>query len=90
MKKKCDYAKAIDKGRTIYAGIEKFVCFIMSVHFAEVSQIFLCILARIPVMRQPLQILYLILVRPSGTRPDQPPNMFVFNFLLTRTFPRFS
>ena len=35
--------------------------FIMSVHFAEVVQIFLCIVANIPVMRQPLQILFLIL-----------------------------
>merc|ERR1712178_57323 len=50
------------KGRKIYAGIQKFVAFIMSVHIAEVLQIFICIVAEIPVMRTPLQILFLILV----------------------------
>merc|ERR1719171_2234722 len=34
---------AVEKGRVIYAGIQKFVCFIMSVHIGEVMQIFLCI-----------------------------------------------
>ena len=33
----CSIVKAIEKGRTIYAGIQKFVSFIMSVHFAEVA-----------------------------------------------------
>ena len=65
----CSIVKAIEKGRVIYAGIQKFVSFIMSVHFAEVVQIFLCIVAKIPVMRQPLQILYLILVT------DLPPSI---------------
>jgi len=53
---------AVEKGRVIYAGIQKFVAFIMSVHIAEVLQIFLCIVIKIPVMRTPLMILYLILV----------------------------
>mmetsp|Transcript_119674 Transcript_119674/g.300861 ORF Transcript_119674/g.300861 Transcript_119674/m.300861 type:complete len:310 (+) Transcript_119674:2-931(+) len=53
---------AVEKGRVIYAGIQKFVAFIMSVHIAEVMQIFGCIVVRIPVMRSPIQILYLILV----------------------------
>jgi len=53
---------AVEKGRVIYAGIQKFVAFIMSVHIAEVLQIFVCIVAEMPVMRTPLQILYLILV----------------------------
>merc|ERR1712178_327467 len=57
------------KGRTIYAGIQKFVAFIMSVHIAEVLQIFICIVAEIPVMRTPLQILFLILVT------DLPPSI---------------
>ena len=61
--------KAIEKGRVIYAGIQKFVSFIMSVHFAEVLQIFACIVCKIPVMRQPLQILFLILVT------DLPPSI---------------
>jgi len=53
---------AVEKGRSIYAGIQKFVAFIMSVHIAEVTQIFFCIATGIPVMRTPLQILFLILV----------------------------
>jgi Ca2+-transporting ATPase len=65
----CSIVKAIEKGRVIYAGIQKFVSFIMSVHFAEVLQIFLCIVCSIPVMRQPLQILFLILVT------DLPPSI---------------
>jgi len=65
----CSIVDAIEQGRVIYAGIQKFVSFIMSVHFAEVVQIFLCIVANIPVMRQPLQILFLILVT------DLPPSI---------------
>jgi potassium/sodium efflux P-type ATPase len=65
----CSIVKAIENGRKIYAGIQKFVSFIMSVHFAEVLQIFLCIVCSIPVMRQPLQILFLILVT------DLPPSI---------------
>ena len=37
----------------------------MSVHIGEVFQIFFCICFDIPVMRTPLQILFLILVRGS-------------------------
>jgi magnesium-transporting ATPase (P-type) len=65
----CSIVKAIEKGRVIYAGIQKFICFIMSVHLAEVLQIFLCIVTSIPVMRKPLQILFLILVT------DLPPSI---------------
>jgi magnesium-transporting ATPase (P-type) len=65
----CSIVDAIEQGRIIYAGIQKFVSFIMSVHFAEVIQIFLCIICNIPVMRQPLQILFLILVT------DLPPSI---------------
>merc|ERR1719407_177209 len=69
---------AVEKGRVIYAGIQKFVSFIMSVHIGEVMQIFLCILFNVPVMRTSLQILFLILVTdlsPSialGMEPGQP------------------
>jgi len=56
-------------GRVIYAGIQKFVAFIMSVHIAEVLQIFVCVITNIPVMRTPLQILFLILVT------DLPPSI---------------
>lgn len=65
----CSIVAAVEKGRAIYAGIQKFVAFIMSVHIAEVIQIFVCIVAGIPVMRTPLQILFLILVT------DLPPSI---------------
>merc|ERR1711977_718648 len=38
------------------------VAFIMSVHIAEILQILVCIVGAMPVMRTPLQILFLILV----------------------------
>merc|ERR1719323_2793498 len=65
----CSIVSAVEKGRTIYSGIQKFVAFIMSVHIAEVMQIFFCIVTGIPVMRTPLQILFLILVT------DLPPSI---------------
>merc|ERR1712003_301474 len=65
----CSIVAAVEKGRAIYAGIQKFVAFIMSVHIAEVLQIFFCIVVGIPVMRTPLQILFLILVT------DLPPSI---------------
>lgn len=74
----CSIVSAVEKGRAIYSGIQKFVAFIMSVHIAEVMQIFVCIVAGIPVMRTPLQILFLILVTdlpPSialGMEPGEP------------------
>jgi magnesium-transporting ATPase (P-type) len=74
----CNIVGAVEKGRVIYAGIQKFVPFIMSVHMGEVVQIFFCIVVGVPVMRTPLQILFLILVTdlpPSialGMEPGQP------------------
>merc|ERR1712190_628407 len=65
----CSIVAAVEKGRTVYAGIQKFVAFIMPVHIAEVLQIFICIVTGIPVMRTPLQILFLILVT------DLPPSI---------------
>merc|ERR1739844_139608 len=65
----CSIVSAVEKGRAIYSGIQKFVAFIMSVHIAEVMQIFFCIVVGIPVMRTPLQILFLILVT------DLPPSI---------------
>jgi magnesium-transporting ATPase (P-type) len=65
----CSIVSAVEKGRVIYAGIQKFVAFIMSVHIAEVIQIFVCVVAGIPIMRTPLQILFLILVT------DLPPSI---------------
>jgi len=74
----CSIVGAVEKGRTIYAGIQKFVAFIMSVHLAEVIQIAFCVLVGLPIMRTPLQILFLILVTdlpPSvalGMEPGEP------------------
>jgi magnesium-transporting ATPase (P-type) len=65
----CSIVQAVERGRIIYAGIQKFVAFIMSVHIGEVLQIFVCICGNIPVMRTPLQILFLILVT------DLPPSI---------------
>jgi len=65
----CSIVNAVEKGRVIYAGIQKFVAFIMSVHIAEVMQIFFCIVVEFPIMRTPLQILFLILVT------DLPPSI---------------
>merc|ERR1712100_491924 len=65
----CSIVTAVEKGRVIYSGIQKFVVFIMSVHLAEVLQIFICITPSFPVMRTPLQILFLILVT------DLPPSI---------------
>merc|ERR1712061_113855 len=65
----CSIVSAVEKGRTIYAGIQKFVVFIMSVHIAEVMQICFCVLVGMPLMRTPIQILFLILVT------DLPPSI---------------
>merc|ERR1719331_1271703 len=65
----CSIVAAVEMGRAIYAGIQKFVAFIMSVHIAEVIQIFVCIAIGMPVMRTPVQILFLILVT------DLPPSI---------------
>jgi magnesium-transporting ATPase (P-type) len=81
----CSIVGAVEKGRVIYAGIQKFVAFIMSVHIAEILQILACILGAMPVMRTPLQILFLILVTdlaPSialGLEPGQRGIMSLFN-----------
>eukprot|EP00444_Apocalathium_aciculiferum_P037165 CAMPEP_0183485008 /NCGR_PEP_ID=MMETSP0370-20130417/179207_1 /TAXON_ID=268820 /ORGANISM="Peridinium aciculiferum, Strain PAER-2" /LENGTH=1042 /DNA_ID=CAMNT_0025678303 /DNA_START=31 /DNA_END=3159 /DNA_ORIENTATION=- len=65
----CSIVDAVHKGRVIYAGIQKFVTFIMSVHIAEILQIFICVLGGLPVMRTPLLILFLVLVT------DLPPSI---------------
>merc|ERR1711981_1163322 len=46
----CSIVSAVEMGRVIYAGIQKFVAFIMSVHIAEILQIFVCIAVGMPVM----------------------------------------
>jgi len=77
----CRIVDAVELGRAIYDGIQKFVAFIMSVHIAEVIQIIVCIALGIPIMRTPLQILFLIIVTdlpPSialGMEPGEKSNM---------------
>merc|ERR1712036_146084 len=44
----CSIVAAVEMGRAIYAGIQKFVAFIMSVHIAEVLQIFVCVAVGMP------------------------------------------
>jgi len=58
----CSIMSAVEMGRGIYAGIQKFVAFVLSVHLAEVIQILVCVCASLPIMRTPLQILFQILV----------------------------
>jgi magnesium-transporting ATPase (P-type) len=53
---------AIEMGRVVYAGIQKFLVHILAVHIAEVTQIFICLIFDIPPAVTPLQILFLILV----------------------------
>ena len=36
----CSIVTAVENGRAIYAGIQRFVAFIMPVHIAEITQIF--------------------------------------------------
>ena len=61
-------ASVVEKCRTIYPGTQTFVAFIMSVHTAGVMQVVFCIVAGIPVMCTPLQILFLFLV--TGLPPS--------------------
>merc|ERR1740121_3087521 len=58
----CSIVAAEERGRVIYSCIQKFVTFITAVNIAEVMQIFFCVAAGLPMIRQPVQILFLILV----------------------------
>ncbi|GAB9465910.1 hypothetical protein Gpo141_00003297 [Globisporangium polare] len=55
----CSIVAAVEKGRAIYTNIQKFVCFLLSTNFGEISIIFLAIAAGMPNPLEPLQILVL-------------------------------
>ncbi|TMW62952.1 hypothetical protein Poli38472_005570 [Pythium oligandrum] len=55
----CSIVAAVEKGRTIYTNIQKFVCFLLSTNFGEISIIFVAIAVGMPNPLEPLQILVL-------------------------------
>ncbi|GLD95284.1 hypothetical protein PINS_up003928 [Pythium insidiosum] len=55
----CSIVAAVEKGRGIYANIQKFVCFLLSTNFGEISIIFIAIAIGMPNPLEPLQILVL-------------------------------
>ncbi|DBA00055.1 TPA: hypothetical protein N0F65_003721 [Lagenidium giganteum] len=55
----CSIVAAVAKGREIYANIQRFVCFLLSTNFGEISIIFVAIAAGMPNPLEPLQILVL-------------------------------
>jgi Ca2+-transporting ATPase len=55
----CSIVEAVEKGRAIYTNIQKFVCFLLSTNFGEISIIFTAIAAGMPNPLEPLQILVL-------------------------------
>lgn len=55
----CSIVEAVDKGRAIYTNIQKFVCFLLSTNFGEISIIFVAIAVGMPNPLEPLQILVL-------------------------------
>ncbi|TMW59314.1 hypothetical protein Poli38472_004383 [Pythium oligandrum] len=55
----CSIVSAVEKGREIYANIQRFVCFLLSTNFGEISLIFIAIAVGMPNPLEPLQILVL-------------------------------
>lgn len=55
----CSIVTAVEKGRVIYANIQKFVTFLLSTNVGEIILIFTAIAADMPMPLQPLQILIL-------------------------------
>ncbi|TYZ66338.1 hypothetical protein PybrP1_005486 [[Pythium] brassicae (nom. inval.)] len=51
--------EAVEKGREIYANIQRFVCFLLSTNFGEITVIFTAIAVGMPNPLEPLQILVL-------------------------------
>nr|CCA17472.1 calciumtransporting ATPase 1 putative [Albugo laibachii Nc14] len=58
----CSIVAAIEKGRNIYANIQKFVLFLLSTNIGEIVIIFVAIAVGMPVPLEPLQILVLNLL----------------------------
>uniref|UniRef100_H3GY41 Cation-transporting P-type ATPase N-terminal domain-containing protein n=1 Tax=Phytophthora ramorum TaxID=164328 RepID=H3GY41_PHYRM len=55
----CSIVSAVEKGREIYANIQRFVCFLLSTNFGEITVIFTAIAVGMPNPLEPLQILVL-------------------------------
>lgn len=55
----CSIVAAVEKGRVIYANIQKFVTFLLSTNVGEILLIFTAIASGLPMPLQPLQILIL-------------------------------
>jgi len=55
----CSIVSAVEKGRVIYANIQKFVCFLLSTNIGEILILFSAIAAGLPAPLGPLQILIL-------------------------------
>lgn len=55
----CSIVTAVEKGRVIYTNIQKFVCFLLSTNFGEISIIFGAMAIGMPNPLEPLQILVL-------------------------------
>jgi P-type Ca2+ transporter type 2C len=55
----CSIVAAVEKGREIYANIQRFVCFLLSTNFGEITMIFTAIAIGMPNPLEPLQILVL-------------------------------
>ncbi|KAI9909399.1 hypothetical protein PsorP6_014529 [Peronosclerospora sorghi] len=55
----CSIVSAVEKGREIYGNIQRFVCFLLSTNFGEITLIFVAIAVGMPNPLEPLQILVL-------------------------------
>jgi Ca2+-transporting ATPase len=55
----CSIVAAVEKGREIYANIQRFVCFLLSTNFGEILVIFTAMAVGMPNPLEPLQILVL-------------------------------
>lgn len=67
---------AVGRGRAMFAAVQKLVCYSLSVHLASLAQILFCVATGLPVMRTPLQILYLAMITdlpPSVALGMEPP-----------------
>lgn len=54
--------KAIEEGRTIYSNIRKFIIYLFSCNLSEIVAVFFAIVIGLPVLLNPLQILWLNIV----------------------------
>jgi potassium/sodium efflux P-type ATPase len=50
---------AVERGRTIYANIQKFVMYLIGTNWAQLIVVFSCVVAGLPAPLEPLQILFI-------------------------------